>query len=157
MEIQPGTPTNKGPAEMFTGDVWFDVIAGGGQPSRLRVNMVRFSPGAHTAWHRHANGQTLHVTEGRGLVQSRGGKVVELRPGDTVYTPPGEWHWHGAAPDRFMTHLAMWEALEEDQEGPETEWGDHLTDEEYNAGGVGQARDRAGCPGAQAPWLPAAP
>lgn len=77
------------------------------------------------------NGQTLHVTEGRGLVQSRGGEVIEIRPGDTIYTPPGEWHWHGAAPDHFMGHLAMWEGLGEGQTGPETTWGDHLTDEEY--------------------------
>ncbi|MFI5890052.1 cupin domain-containing protein [Actinoplanes sp. NPDC051513] len=100
MEIRKKQPTTKGPAEMFTGDVWFDVVAA---TDRLRVNAVRFSPGAHTAWHRHVNGQTLHVTEGRGLVQSRGGEVVEIRPGDTIWTPPGEWHWHGADPDHFMT------------------------------------------------------
>jgi quercetin dioxygenase-like cupin family protein len=131
LEIQPKKPSNKGPAEMFTGDVWFDVIAKGEDPSRLRVNMVRFAPGAHTAWHTHANGQTLHVTEGRGLVQSRGGNVVEIRPGDTIYTPPGEWHWHGAAPEHFMSHLAMWEGLGEGQDGPETEWGGHVADEDY--------------------------
>lgn len=133
LEIQPKTPSNKGPAEMFTGDVWFDVIAKGEAPSQLRVNMVRFAPGAHTAWHSHANGQTLHVTEGRGLVQSRGGEVIEIRPGDTIYTPPGEEHWHGAAADHFMCHLAMWEGLGEDQEGPETAWGAHVTDAEYGA------------------------
>jgi quercetin dioxygenase-like cupin family protein len=126
LEIQPKTPSNKGPSEMFTGDVWFDVIAKGEAPSQLRVNMVRFAPGSQTAWHRHANGQTLHVTEGRGLVQSRGGEVIEIRPGDTIYTPPGEWHWHGAAPEHFMSHLAMWEALDEGQDGPETEWGEHV-------------------------------
>ena len=133
MEIQPKTPSNKGPAELFTGDVWFDVIAKGEAPSQLRVNMVRFAPGAHTAWHSHVNGQTLHVTEGRGLVQSRDGEVIEIRPGDTIYTPPGEEHWHGAAADHFMCHLAMWEGLGEDQEGPETAWGEHVTDEEYGA------------------------
>jgi quercetin dioxygenase-like cupin family protein len=74
----------------------------------------------------------LHVTDGIGLVQSRGGKVIEIRPSDTIYTPPGEWHWHGAAPDHFMIHLAMWEGPGEGK-GPETEWGDHVTDEEYNA------------------------
>ena len=72
MDIQSKQPTSKGSAESFVGEVWFDVIAQGEAPSRLRVSIVRFSPGAHTAWHRHANGQTLHVTEGRGLVQSRG-------------------------------------------------------------------------------------
>ena len=131
MEIQSKKASNKGPAQMFTGDVWFDVVAQGESPSRLRVNMVRFAPGAHTAWHQHANGQALHVTEGRGLVQSRGGEVIEVRPGDTIYTPPGEWHWHGAAPDHFMSHLAMWEALGTDQDGPETGWGDHVTGPEY--------------------------
>jgi quercetin dioxygenase-like cupin family protein len=117
---------------MFTGDVWFDVIARGDEPSRIRVNVVRFAPGARTAWHCHAVGQTLHVTEGVGLVQSRGGQVTQLRPGDTVDTPPGEWHWHGAAPSQFMTHIAMWEAPGDGQ-GPESEWGDHVTDAEYGA------------------------
>ena len=68
------------------------------------------SPGARTAWHRHAEGQTLHVTEGVGLVQARGGEVIDIRPGETIYTPPGEGHWHGATPDHFMTHLAIWES-----------------------------------------------
>jgi quercetin dioxygenase-like cupin family protein len=130
MELLPKKPSTKGPAETFTGDVWFDVVARGEEPSRIRVNVVRFSPCARTAWHTHAMGQTLHVTEGVGLVQSRGGEVVVLRPGDTVYTPPGEWHWHGAAADHFMTHIAMWEGT---GNGPETEWGDHVTDEEYSA------------------------
>jgi quercetin dioxygenase-like cupin family protein len=132
LEILTKQPSTKGPAEMFTGDVWFDVIAKGEEPSRMRVNMVRFAPGARTAWHCHAVGQTLHVTEGIGLVQSRGGEVVVMRPGDTIYTPPGEWHWHGAAPDHFMCHLAMWEGPGEGQ-GPESEWGDLVTDDEYNA------------------------
>jgi quercetin dioxygenase-like cupin family protein len=86
MELLPKKPSTKGPAETFTGDVWFDVVARGEEPSRIRVNVVRFSPCARTAWHTHAMGQTLHVTEGVGLVQSRGGEVVVLRPGDTVYT-----------------------------------------------------------------------
>jgi quercetin dioxygenase-like cupin family protein len=132
VEIQPTKPSTKGPAEMFTGDVWFEVIAQGESPSQLRVNMVRFSPGARTAWHRHANGQTLHVTEGLGLVQSRGGGVIEMRPGDTVYTPPGEWHWHGAAPEHFMCHLAMWESLGEGQDGPEAEWGEPVAEKDYH-------------------------
>ena len=131
MEIQSKKPSIKGSAESFVGDVWFDVIAEGVPPSRLRVSVVRFSPGAHTAWHRHANGQTLHVTEGRGLVHARGGEVVEVRPGDTIYTPPGEWHWHGAAPGHFMSYLSMSEDLAEGQEGPVTDWGEHLTDAEY--------------------------
>lgn len=129
MDVLPKQPSTKGPAEMFTGDVWFDVIAKGEEPSRVRVNAVHFAPCARTAWHTHAMGQTLCVTDGVGLVQSRGGQVVVMNPGDVVYTPPGEWHWHGAAPDKFMTHLAMWEAPEGD--GPETTWGDHVTDAEY--------------------------
>ena len=130
MEIQAKKPSVKGPAHMFTGDVWFDVIAAPQpEPSRMRVNAVHFAPCARTAWHSHAVGQTLHVTEGVGLVQARGGEVTVMRPGDTIYTPPGEWHWHGAAPDHFMTHLAMWEAP---ADGAESEWGDLVTDEEYN-------------------------
>ena len=130
MEIQAKKPSVKGPAQMFTGDVWFDVIAAPQpEPSRMRVNAVHFAPCARTAWHAHAVGQTLHVTEGLGLVQARGGEVTVIRPGDTIYTPPGEWHWHGAATDHFMTHLAMWEAP---AEGAESEWGDLVTDEEYN-------------------------
>ena len=91
---------------------------------------MRFAPGARNAWHAHAVGQTVHVTEGVGRIQARGGEVLEIRAGDTVYTPPGEWHWHGAAPDRFMTHLAIFEAP---AEGPETEWASKVTDAEYLA------------------------
>lgn len=132
MEIQAKKPSVKGPEQMFTGDVWFDVIAAPQpEPSRMRVNAVHFAPCARTAWHSHAVGQTLHVTEGVGLVQARGGEVTVIRPGDTIYTPPGEWHWHGAAPDHFMTHLAMWEAP---AEGAESEWGDLVSDEEYHGG-----------------------
>jgi quercetin dioxygenase-like cupin family protein len=109
---------------------WFDVIAAGQPPSRIRVNVVGFAPRARNAWHAHAVGQTVHVTEGIGRIQSRGGDVVEIRPGDTVHTPPGEWHWHGAAPDHFMTHLAMWEGPAGGS--PETEWGDLVTDAEYD-------------------------
>ena len=136
MKQQPRTPSSKGPASMFSGHVWYDVIAAGEAPSRLRVNLVRFAPGAHTAWHRHANGQTLHVTDGVGLVGTRDGTVIVMRPGDTVHTPPGEWHWHGAAPEHFMAHVAMWEGLAPDQEGPETEWADHLSHSEYPGTGT---------------------
>jgi quercetin dioxygenase-like cupin family protein len=132
MEILPKQSTVKGPAHMFTGDVWFDVIAKGEEPSHMRVNVVRFVPGAHTAWHSHAVGQTLHVTAGKGLIQERDGEIMEIHPGDTIYTPPNVWHWHGAAPDHFMTHLAMWESPGEENV-PESEWGDLVTDEKYNA------------------------
>ena len=130
MEIRPQEPTEKGGAERFDGDVWIDPLVIGEPPSRIRVTIVRFAPAARTAWHAHAVGQALHVTEGIGRVQSRGGDVVEVRAGDTIHTPPGEWHWHGAAPDHFMTHLAMWEAPDE---GEESEWGEHVSDDDYSS------------------------
>jgi quercetin dioxygenase-like cupin family protein len=130
MNIRRAAATTKGDADRFTGDTWYDVLAQGEVPSRIRVSVVRFSPGARTAWHAHALGQTLHVLEGVGRVQARGGPLLEMRAGETVHTPPREWHWHGAAPDRFMTHLAMWEAADE---GPESEWAEHVTDAEYGA------------------------
>ena len=123
MEIVPKEPSAKGPGEWFTGDVWIDAIARGLVLSRLSVNIVRFSPGARTAWHSHNLGQTLFVTEGRGLVQSRGDRIVEVRPGDVISTPDGEEHWHGAAPDHFMTHLSMTEG--------DARWSKHVTDTEY--------------------------
>ena len=126
----PKQPTAKGAAEWFTGDVYIDGIARGEEPSRVRVSAVRFTPGARTAWHSHAVGQTLYVTDGQGLVQSRGGEIVRLRPGDVVTTPPDEVHWHGAAPDHFMSHLSITEAVSANQR-PEAEWGDHVTDAEY--------------------------
>ena len=125
MELLRKQPTAKGPAERFTGDVYFDVIARGEAPSRIRVNAVRFAPCARTAWHSHSVGQTLYVTEGIGVVATHD-QVIIMRTGDTVHTPPGEQHWHGALPDHFMSHLAMWE-----DDG--ATWGDHVTDEEYNA------------------------
>jgi quercetin dioxygenase-like cupin family protein len=128
MELRVKQPTARGDAATFTGDVWLDPIIRGEPPSHIRVSVVRFAPGARNAWHAHALGQTLHVTEGIGRTQARGGQLTEMRTGDTVYTPPREWHWHGAAPDHFMTHLAMWEAP---ADGEETVWGDHVTDEEY--------------------------
>lgn len=129
MKILAKQPSTMGAADRFIGDVWIDRLAGGEPASRLRVNVVRFAPGARNAWHSHALGQTLHVTDGVGRVQARGGGVIEIRAGDTVYSAPAEWHWHGAAPGHFMTHLAMWEAPED---GQETEWGPQVTDDEYN-------------------------
>ncbi|MGY4646963.1 cupin domain-containing protein [Mycobacterium sp. URHB0021] len=124
-------PSTMGPAEMFTGDVYFDVIYKGQEPSRMRANVVRFAPCARTAWHTHAMGQTLHETDGVGQVQSCGGDIMVMRP---VYTPPGEWHWHGAAPEQFMTHLAMWETPAPGSGQPETTWGEHVTDDTPPAG-----------------------
>ncbi|HEX5241214.1 MAG TPA: cupin domain-containing protein [Candidatus Limnocylindrales bacterium] len=121
----------KGDSKTFVGDAWIEDVAGRDLPgSRIRVGLVRFAPGARNAWHAHALGQTLRVLEGVGRTQVRGGHVVEIRAGETVVAEPGEWHWHGAAPDQFMTHLAMWEAP---AEGAETEWGDAVSDEDYGA------------------------
>ena len=132
MEIVPLPPTVRGPAAWFTGDVWFDVLAGPPAPSRLRVNRVRFAPGARTFWHRHAAGQSLHVTQGVARVGTRDGRVVELRPGQTVWCPPDEWHWHGAGPDAFMEHLAMWETTDA-RDGSETTWAEAVTTDQYEA------------------------
>lgn len=129
MEIVKKQPSTKGTPDRFIGDVWVDRLAGGEPNSQIRVNIVRFAPGARNAWHAHALGQTLHVTEGVGRVQAKGGEIQEIREGDTIWTPPGEWHWHGAAPDHFMTHLAMWQAPSDDS--PESEWGDPIPDEDY--------------------------
>ena len=131
--LQPKGPTAKGPEQWFTGEVYFNAYYTGQEPSRARLNLVRFTPGAHTAWHQHAVGQTLHVTEGVGYDQTRGQELIELHPGDTVHTPAGEWHWHGAVADQFMCHLALWEAPDPASGEPETTWGDKLTAEEYPA------------------------
>jgi quercetin dioxygenase-like cupin family protein len=128
MDIRPKLATAKAPSETFTGDAWIDVIARGEEPSRVRVNVVRFAPGARNAWHAHAVGQTVHVVDGVGRIQARGGEVLEIHPGDTIHTPPGEWHWHGASPERFLTHLTIYEAADD---GSETEWGARVSDEEY--------------------------
>ncbi|MFI6374418.1 cupin domain-containing protein [Streptomyces sp. NPDC050546] len=125
MELLKQPPTMKLPAEWFTGSAYADVIYRGEEPSRMRANMVRFTPGARTAWHSHALGQTLYIVEGIALVQSRGCDIVEAHPGDVIHTPPGEEHWHGAAPDQFMTHLALWET-------DDATWLEHVPDDEYN-------------------------
>jgi quercetin dioxygenase-like cupin family protein len=122
--------TAAGPGDWFTGEVYLDTITTAAAPSRLAAASVHFTPGARTAWHTHPFGQTIHVTEGLGLCQRRGGPIEEIRPGDTVYFEPDEDHWHGAAPDRFMTHIAMQEV---DDSGSPVTWGDHVTDEEYRA------------------------
>jgi quercetin dioxygenase-like cupin family protein len=125
-----GAATVAGPADWFTGTVFIDTLAGPAGASRLSASSVHFTPGARTAWHTHPNGQTIFVVEGVGRAQRRGGPVEEIRPGDRVFFEPGEEHWHGAAPDRFMTHIAM---LDVDDEGRSADWGEHVTDEEYGA------------------------
>jgi quercetin dioxygenase-like cupin family protein len=122
--------TNPGPADWFAGDVYIDSVATPAGGSRLSASSVHFAPGARTAWHTHPNGQTIYVLEGVCLCQGRGGPVDVMRPGDRAFFEPGEEHWHGATPNRFVTHLAMQEA---DDDGNFVTWGDHVTDEEYNA------------------------
>jgi quercetin dioxygenase-like cupin family protein len=125
-----GTDTNPGPSDWFTGAVFIDTVASPADGSRLSASKVHFAPGAHTAWHTHPNGQTIYVLEGVCLCQARGGPIEVVRPGDRVFFEPGEEHWHGAAPNRFMTHLAMQEV---DEDGNPATWGEHVTDEEYGA------------------------
>ncbi len=125
-----GPDTVKGPEAWFTGDVYLDPVAASPAPARVQANLVHFTPGARTAWHRHPLGQTIYVTEGVGRCQRRGGPVEELRPGDRVLFEPGEEHWHGAAPARFMVHLALNEV---DARHVAAEWGEQVADDEYLA------------------------
>jgi quercetin dioxygenase-like cupin family protein len=122
--------TAPGPSDWFTGAVYIDPVAAPSEPSRLAASSVHFTPGARTAWHTHPNGQTIYVTEGLGLCQHRVGPIEVIRPGDRVFFDPGEEHWHGAAPDRFMTHLAMHQV---DEQGNAVTWGEHVSDLEYSA------------------------
>jgi quercetin dioxygenase-like cupin family protein len=129
MEItRSSLDTNQGPADWFTGNVYIDPVAAAPAPARAQAAMVHFTPGARTAWHTHPLGQTISVTEGVGRCQARGGPLEEIRPGDRVFFAPGEEHWHGAAPNRFMVHVAIQEA---DDSGSVVTWGEHVSDEEY--------------------------
>jgi quercetin dioxygenase-like cupin family protein len=123
--------TAPGPADWFTGAVYIDAVAAPAGTSRVSAASVHFTPGARTAWHTHPNGQTIFVLEGEGRCQRRGGPVETIRPGDRVYFEPGEEHWHGAAPTRFMAHIAMQEV---DDDGNAATWGKHVTDDEYLSG-----------------------
>ena len=125
-----GIDTNRGPSDWFAGAVYIDQVAAPEGSSRVQASSVHFTPGARTAWHTHPNGQTIYVTEGIGLAQHRGGPVEVIRPGDRVFFDPGEEHWHGAAPNRFMAHIAM---VQVDDDGHPAAWGEHVTDEEYRA------------------------
>lgn len=122
--------TIAGPGDWFTGSVYIDTLASPSDGSRLSASSVHFSPGARTAWHTHPNGQTIWVFEGVGLCQRRGGPLELIRPGDRVFFEPGEEHWHGATPTRFMIHIAM---LEVGRDGHPATWGKHVTDDEYAA------------------------
>jgi quercetin dioxygenase-like cupin family protein len=122
-------PSGKGPAEYFTGTVRLDPLFQANVPARALGLSVTFEPGARTAWHTHPLGQTLIVTAGRGLVQRWGGPIEEIRPGDVVWIPPGEKHWHGAAPTTAMTHIAIVEQVD----GKVVDWMEKVTDKEYQA------------------------
>jgi quercetin dioxygenase-like cupin family protein len=124
-----GDGAETGSDQTFTGTVHVEPVVSREQPSDLHVVRVSFEAGARSGWHRHPLGQVLHVTEGVGRTQSRGGSVEEIRRGDSVVADPGEWHWHGAAPESAMTHLAIQEA---DADGVTTEWGALVTDAEYH-------------------------
>ena len=122
-------PSRKMGAPSFTGTVWQDPIIQAPDPALLRSAWVRFEPGARTAWHTHPLGQILIVTAGCGRVQRWNGSVEEIRPGDVVWFPPGEKHWHGAAPTTAMTHIA----IVEHRDGNSADWMEKVTDEQYGA------------------------
>jgi 4-carboxymuconolactone decarboxylase len=120
-------PSAKGPAEYFTGTVRIDPLFQAPTPARVAGAAVTFEPGARTAWHTHPLGQTLIVISCRGRVQRLGGAIEEIRPGDVVWFPPGEKHWHGASPTTAMTHIAVQEALD----GKAVDWMEQVSDEQY--------------------------
>jgi len=122
-------PSAKGPDDYFTGSVRIDPLFSPPEPSRVAGALVTFEPGARTAWHTHPLGQTLIVTAGLGLVQREGGPIDEIRPGDVVWFPPGEKHWHGASPRTAMSHIAIQEKLN----GSPVNWLEKVSDDQYAA------------------------
>lgn len=120
-------PSGKGPADWFTGAVRVDPLFQAPEPARVTGASVTFEPGARTAWHTHPLGQTLIITSGVGCVQRDGGPIEEIRPGDVVWFPPSEKHWHGATATTAMTHIAIQEALN----GKTVDWLEKVTDEQY--------------------------
>jgi quercetin dioxygenase-like cupin family protein len=130
MNKNPATATVKTPAANFTGDVYLNPVFGGDGTSRLTVGLVRFTPGARTHWHRHANGQLLVCTDGVGLVGTRDGHTVVLRAGESVWTPAGEEHFHGGTADTMMCHYAILDASGETEA---TTWLEPVTDRQYTA------------------------
>ncbi len=122
-------PSGKGSPQYFTGMVRVDPLFDAPDPARVVSASVTFEPGARTAWHTHPLSQTLIVTAGRGRVQREGGPVEEIRPGDVVWIPPGEKHWHGAAPTTAMTHIAIQEKID----GKTVDWLEPVSDEQYGA------------------------
>ncbi|MBZ9653990.1 (R)-mandelonitrile lyase [Phyllobacterium lublinensis] len=130
MEIKAaGTvPSRRAPSDWFTGTVWQDPIIETPAPARIQAVIVRFEPGARTAWHSHPLGQTLHVVSGAGRVQVWGEPLREIKAGDTVWIPPGEKHWHGAGPTTTMAHIAMQEMVE----GKSADWMEKVSDTQYS-------------------------
>lgn len=120
--------TKRGPAEYFTGTVWLEDVTSAPYASGVRVAVVTFEPGARTAWHTHPHGQCLKILSGVGRVQKDGGAMVEVFPGDVIWFEAGERHWHGAAPDRLMSHLAVQRA---DETGKAATWQEHVSDADY--------------------------
>ena len=131
MELRPTGGTVKSPAANFTGDVYLNSVFSGDGDSRLVVALVRFTPGARTNWHSHVNGQLLVFTDGIGLVGTRDGKTVQLRAGESAWTPAGEEHWHGGTAENMMCHYAI---LDAGGDGEATTWLEPVTDEQYAAG-----------------------
>jgi quercetin dioxygenase-like cupin family protein len=130
MEQSGVPPTQTGPAHAFAGEVLITPIAEPRETSQLVAALVRFAPGSRTHWHSHRRGQTLYVTEGEGLVVGRGGRILRVRAGDTVWTPPAEEHWHGGAIDTCMSHIGF---VENDDDGVGTTWLEPVSDDDYEA------------------------
>ena len=127
-------PSNKGPAEWFTGSVRIDPLFQPNVSTRANGSSVTFEPGARTAWHSHPLGQTLIVTAGCGLAQGWGGAIQKIRPGDVIWFSAGEKHWHGATATTAMTHISIVEQLD----GKSADWMEHVSDEEYQAGSTAE-------------------
>lgn len=119
--------SGQGPADWFTGQVRVDPLHTAPDPARVAMAHVTFEPGARTAWHTHPLGQTLIVTSGLGFAQREGGPLEEIRPGDVVWFPPGEKHWHGASPAAAMSHIAIQERLD----GKTVDWLEKVSDAQY--------------------------
>jgi quercetin dioxygenase-like cupin family protein len=132
MKIKRATAaaTKRGPTEYFCGSVWLDEVTTAPYASDVRVTTVTFEPGARTAWHTHPQGQLLQIVSGIGRAQKAGEAIVELAPGDVIWFEPGERHWHGAAPNAMMVHLAV---QREDAEGKTAMWQEHVSEAEYLA------------------------
>ena len=128
IERNGSRPTTRGSQDYFSGSVRVEPVFQIGDPMRLNAGSVTFEPGARTAWHTHPLGQTLIITAGLGWVQSEGGLIEEVRPGDVVWFPPGEKHWHGATPTTAMTHIAVQESLN----GKNVDWMEKVSDAQYS-------------------------